>query len=303
MFFGVLAVAAVGYGAYQWMNGGSDERGLRILGRYVAADGTAIAIQEGDVCLKLVAQACTDLANSGAAGYDFWQNGPADAVQYVVDGDNVVQIYMGWRGVVSCSGDGIVSHISWTQGQHGGQIPEGMARWTAASHFKEEAAQSSDADNILIGQHGDRFNNLGPSMSGALRPGDIEPRRLGLKYTPPTLVIEFWMPETSKLMHRLVELQEHSLDQDPVALEAKIRRSNLPYLTKIKPEQVKRFLVILQKRNAPAASSKPAESGNGVRPQSVEHRRAQQAQGSDGQDLPGERGETGGSGLRVRRAR
>jgi centrosomal protein CEP19 len=107
-------------------------------------------------------------------------------------------------------------------------------------------------------------------MTGALRPGDIEPRRLGLKYTPPTLVVEFWMPRKSKLMHRLVELPKLSPDQDPTELEAKIRRKNPAYFTNIKPEQVKRLIVQLQKRSASAASSKvaagskAAASSNGV---------------------------------------
>ena len=90
-------------------------------------------------------------------------------------------------------------------------------------------------------------------MTGALRPGDIdgdiEPRRLGLKYTPPTLVVEFWIPQTSTLMHRLMELPNLSPDQDPAELEAKIRRKNRAYFTNIQPEQVKRLIVQLQERS------------------------------------------------------
>lgn len=41
-------------------------------------------------------------------------------------GNDELQIFMGWRGVVSYRGDGTVSHITWTQGPHGGVVPLGM---------------------------------------------------------------------------------------------------------------------------------------------------------------------------------
>jgi hypothetical protein len=86
--------------------------------------------------------------------YKFWQDGPASAFLYRDDGDDVIQIFEGWRGVVSYKADGTVSQISWKQGKLGGQVPEQMSRWSIEP-AAPPAATESKIDDIMA-----RFNKL-----------------------------------------------------------------------------------------------------------------------------------------------
>lgn len=70
---------------------------------------------------------------------------------------------------------------------------------------------------------------------------DLRPKRFGLKYNPPTLILEYLVPSTGKLFHRRMCLKATKIKRmDPKRVAEKLREKNPVYLAedKIRFDQV-----------------------------------------------------------------
>ncbi|CAJ1399862.1 unnamed protein product [Effrenium voratum] len=64
-----------------------------------------------------------------------------------------------------------------------------------------------------------------------LEPGEVCPRRFGLNYDPPAIILEYLEVSTGKLFHRKVGLKRLRAGTDPARVAEKLRQSNRPLLT------------------------------------------------------------------------
>lgn len=75
----------------------------------------------------------------------------------------------------------------------------------------------------------------------------IEPRQLGILFSPPTLVLEFWDPNKSEMMQRHIELPTLTPLDDAQEAAKIIVKQNASYFAEIRSAQVARLLARLQR--------------------------------------------------------
>lgn len=75
----------------------------------------------------------------------------------------------------------------------------------------------------------------------------IEPRQLGILFSPPTLVLEFWDPMKSEMMQRHIELPKLTPVDDAQEAAKIIVKQNFTYFAEIRPAQVARLVARLQR--------------------------------------------------------
>ncbi|CAL1166425.1 unnamed protein product [Cladocopium goreaui] len=61
--------------------------------------------------------------------------------------------------------------------------------------------------------------------------GEVCPRRFGLNYDPPAIILEYLEVSTGKLFHRKVALKRLRSSTDPARVAEKLRQVNRPLLT------------------------------------------------------------------------
>ncbi|CAK8993538.1 Centrosomal protein of 19 kDa (Cep19) [Durusdinium trenchii] len=64
-----------------------------------------------------------------------------------------------------------------------------------------------------------------------LGPGEVCPRRFGLNYDPPAIILEYLEVSTGKLFHRKVAMKRLRASTDPARIAEKLRQVNRPLLT------------------------------------------------------------------------
>ncbi|OLP88944.1 hypothetical protein AK812_SmicGene29649 [Symbiodinium microadriaticum] len=68
-------------------------------------------------------------------------------------------------------------------------------------------------------------------MSSPELAGEVCPRRFGLNYDPPAIILEYLEVKTGKLFHRKVALKRLRASADPARVAEKLRQKNRPLLT------------------------------------------------------------------------
>merc|ERR1719253_283767 len=77
---------------------------------------------------------------------------------------------------------------------------------------------------------------------------EIEPKKVGLIFSPPTIVLEYWAPEPkNEMMQRHVELPALTSNDDAVAVAKYLVKQNQSYFASIKETQVARLVARLQR--------------------------------------------------------
>lgn len=77
---------------------------------------------------------------------------------------------------------------------------------------------------------------------------EIEPRKVGLIFSPPTIVLEYWAPEPkNEMMQRHVELPLLTSNDDATAVARYVCKQNASYFAAVKPAQVARLVARLQR--------------------------------------------------------
>ncbi|CAD7943341.1 unnamed protein product [Amoebophrya sp. A120] len=76
----------------------------------------------------------------------------------------------------------------------------------------------------------------------------VVPKRFGLKYDPPQVVLEYLDPSSGKLFHRVMGLSKLKPDTDPVKVALKLKEKNEEYLSddKVAIEQLVSLITKLQ---------------------------------------------------------
>lgn len=69
---------------------------------------------------------------------------------------------------------------------------------------------------------------------------DYQPKRFGVKFNPPMIVLEYLVPSTGKLYHHRMKLRDLTRNSDPVQLLEYVKRRHALYLTtsKVSDEQL-----------------------------------------------------------------
>mmetsp|Transcript_36697 Transcript_36697/g.80444 ORF Transcript_36697/g.80444 Transcript_36697/m.80444 type:complete len:188 (-) Transcript_36697:211-774(-) len=63
-------------------------------------------------------------------------------------------------------------------------------------------------------------------MSDGIESADVCPKRFGLTYDPPSIILEYLQPSTGKLFHRRIGLKRLPSSTDPARVAKKIRQQN-----------------------------------------------------------------------------
>ena len=73
-----------------------------------------------------------------------------------------------------------------------------------------------------------------------LNPNDYSPKRFGLKYNPPQIIIEYLVPSTGKLYHHKIRLNKIKPDTNLQEVVKDIYEKHYPYLDnkKVNPTQI-----------------------------------------------------------------
>jgi len=78
---------------------------------------------------------------------------------------------------------------------------------------------------------------------------DFLPKRFGLKFDPPTIVLEYLVPSTGKLYHHKMTLKNLAPDDDPEEVLDYLKRKHGTYIsTKVPEEQILSLITKLQER-------------------------------------------------------
>lgn len=112
---------------------------------------------------------------------------------------------------------------------------------------------SYDAAKTKIGDGGATSLKKPPASSS-----DISPKRFGLKFNPPQIVLEYVEVSSGKLFHRVMGLSKLKKDTDPMKVAVKLREKNQPYLSheKVTLDQIVNLVKKLQTHlGAPAATA------------------------------------------------
>ncbi|CAD7946490.1 unnamed protein product [Amoebophrya sp. A25] len=90
----------------------------------------------------------------------------------------------------------------------------------------------------------------------------VVPKRFGLKYDPPQVVLEYLEPSTGKLFHRVMGLSKLKADTDPVKVALKLKEKNEAYLSdeKVSTDQLVSLIAKLQKRRTRVAEQEGGEA-------------------------------------------
>lgn len=83
---------------------------------------------------------------------------------------------------------------------------------------------------------------------------DLRPKRFGLKYNPPTLILEYLVPSTGKLLHRRMSLKPSRLkSMEPHGVAEKLRDKNPVHLSddKVRFDQVVDLITKLRNQLLP----------------------------------------------------
>lgn len=69
---------------------------------------------------------------------------------------------------------------------------------------------------------------------------DYQPKRFGVKFNPPMIVLEYLVPSTGKLYHHRMKLRDLSKNSDPYQFLDQIKRRHALYLntSKVSDEQI-----------------------------------------------------------------
>jgi len=99
------------------------------------------------------------------------------------------------------------------------------------------------------------------SLHNGVEPGDVSLKRFGLKYDPPSIVLEYLQMSTGKLFHRRIAIRKLRPDSDPARTAIKLRCRNEALLgeDKVSFDQ----LVTLVKKLQEATPSLPIGTGGG----------------------------------------
>jgi centrosomal protein CEP19 len=73
-----------------------------------------------------------------------------------------------------------------------------------------------------------------------ISPNDYNPKRFGLKYNPPQIIIEYLTPSTGKLYHHKMKINRLQHESDINQIMNEIYEKHMIYLDarKIKPTQI-----------------------------------------------------------------
>lgn len=79
---------------------------------------------------------------------------------------------------------------------------------------------------------------------------DFLPKRFGLKFDPPTIVLEYLVPSTGKLYHHKMTLKNLAPDDDPEEVLDYLKRKHGTYIntSKVAEEQILSLISKLQER-------------------------------------------------------
>lgn len=102
-----------------------------------------------------------------------------------------------------------------------------------------------------------------------LNPNDYQPKRFGLKYNPPQIVIEYLVPSTGKLYHHKIKLHKFKTDSNMQELIKEIYEKHYMYLDskKINPSQVVKLVEKLNSGNLNMKKETRSESRTEVNQQ------------------------------------
>ena len=73
-----------------------------------------------------------------------------------------------------------------------------------------------------------------------INPNDYNPKRFGLRYNPPQIIIEYLVPSTGKLYHHKMKLNKLQYESDLNQIMQELYDKHMIYLDarKIKPTQI-----------------------------------------------------------------
>eukprot|EP00397_Hematodinium_sp_SG-2012_P026683 GEMP01027982.1.p1 GENE.GEMP01027982.1~~GEMP01027982.1.p1 ORF type:complete len:159 (+),score=43.51 GEMP01027982.1:50-526(+) len=94
---------------------------------------------------------------------------------------------------------------------------------------------------------------------------DLKPKRFGLKFNPPTLILEYLVPSTGKLFHRRMSLKAARLKKmDPHRVAEKLKEKNPVYLAddKIRFDQVVDLITKLRNQLHPEEETRSVNKSN-----------------------------------------
>ena len=79
---------------------------------------------------------------------------------------------------------------------------------------------------------------------------DFLPKRFGLKFNPPTIVLEYLVPSTGKLYHHKMTLKNLAAENDPEDVLEYLKRKHGNYIntSKVAEEQILGLITKLQER-------------------------------------------------------
>ena len=83
---------------------------------------------------------------------------------------------------------------------------------------------------------------------------DYQPKRFGLRYEPPTIVLEYLVPSTGKLYHHRMRVRNLTASSDPKSILESLKTRHAMYLTtsKIQDGQIEELLGKLKEKIAPS---------------------------------------------------
>mmetsp|Transcript_27210 Transcript_27210/g.61733 ORF Transcript_27210/g.61733 Transcript_27210/m.61733 type:complete len:205 (-) Transcript_27210:122-736(-) len=98
--------------------------------------------------------------------------------------------------------------------------------------------------------YGDKVARAAPMSGAAPEPvvGDVCPKRFGLNYDPPSIVLEYLQVSTGKLFHRRIGLRKLRANSDPARVAEKLRQKNKALLAedRVSFEQIVSLVTRLQ---------------------------------------------------------
>merc|ERR1719420_724336 len=94
-------------------------------------------------------------------------------------------------------------------------------------------------------------------------PGDICPKRFGLTYDPPSIVLEYLQISTGKLFHRKIGLRRLRPGTDPSRVAEKMRQKNEALLAEDKVSFEQLVSLVRRLQETLASEEKKAEALSG----------------------------------------
>jgi len=102
------------------------------------------------------------------------------------------------------------------------------------------------------------------SSSSKFEPADFAPKRFGLKYDPPSIILEYLIPSSGKLYHHKIKMPQLKSDSDTMETLEVVKKKHHSYFVdnKVSESQIKTLIDKLKSKLKPSSSTGTFVTGN-----------------------------------------